>query len=282
MLHSLSNQIMATHMGQVGGRGLSPRLWSHAMGSGLAPNGLDNAFSIADDFLNFAAVAPAIAGSTSGFSSGYAVYVDTATSACSVRQIAADGGVVRIATGATDNHEAWLQSGGNTGTLGRINRAAPQKLIFETRVRFGQIASQNAFIGLAEEGCAVADTITDAGALVSKDFLGFHVAEAAAGTLTFMYRLAGQSAVTKIANLQALAANTWYKLGFVFDPTQPVSERIKVYVENVQNASMVTAAEIAAATFPDNQGLAFLAGVKNAAATALTLDLDWWAFHQEA
>jgi len=283
MLNSLSNQIMATHMGQAGGRGLSPRLWAAARGSGLAPDGFGNAFSSADDFDNFGAIAPAISGTTAGVSGGYGYYVDTATSACSITQIATEvGGVIRFATGATDNHEAWLSSGGNTGVLGKIDDSDPKKLIFETRVRFGQVASMNAFIGLAEEGLAAANTITDAGALADKDFIGFAVDEADSDALDFIYRKAGQTLQTKITGLQALVANTWYKLGFVFDPAEPESRRIKVFVNNVENATMVTATEIAAATFPDAEELAFLAGIKNGAASALTMDVDWRAFHQEA
>lgn len=284
-LLGLSSPALFTgHRGQSGGRGLSPRLWDMAYGQGLSPDGLANAYCVGDDFLNFGSIATGISGATAGVvHGGYGWYTDTATSACSISPIAtAVGGVARIQVATTDNHEAWLTSGGNAGVLGVISgtAGADKRLIFETRVRFGQIVTHNAFIGLSEEGLAAADTITDAGAMASKDFIGFQVAEGAASTLTFTYRKAGQTQQTPIASLQTLVASTWYKLGFIYDPAARPSKRIRVFVDNVENATTVSATDIAAATFPDAEELAFLAGVKTASTASPYMDIDWWNFWQ--
>ena len=271
------------HRGQSGGRGLSPRLWDKAYGQGLSPDGLANAYCVGDDFLNFGAIAPAISGTTAGVQNGYGYYVDTATTTSSIQQLAtAVGGVLRFTLGATDNHEAWLTSGGNTGVLGVMSdtAGADKRLIFETRVRLGQIVTAGMFIGLAEEGCAAADTMSDTGVLADKDLFGFHVNESAASTLSFVYKKAGQTMQTPIASLTTMVADTWYKLGFIFDPLGRPSERIKIYVDNEENATRIAASSVALATFPDAEELAFLAGIKTATAGAKTMDLDWWNFWQ--
>jgi len=282
-----ANSLFVVHQGQTGGRGLSPRLWGKVLGGqGLSPDGLSNGYSFADDFMNFGAVAPAVSGATEGVTGGYGYYVDTATTANSITQVAdAVGGVIRLASTATDNHETWLTSGGNTGVLGVISdtAGADKLLIFEARVRFTQVGNTyNAFVGLSEEALADNDTVTDAGALASKDLIGFSVLEADGDALNFVYRKAGQTAQTAIAGVQALTAATWYKVGFVYDPTALTANRIRVFVDNVEHATKVTGTNIAAATFPDGEELAFLAGVKNGTASANSIDIDWWAFYQQA
>lgn len=285
MLALPTNALFVTHQGQDGGAGLSPRLWGRVTGQMLTPDGQVPGFFVSDDFANHPAAAPAISGTTAGVIGGYGYYVDTATSACSIKQIAtASGGVVQWATGATDNHEAWLTAGGNTGVFGAISdTAGSDKLtVFEARFQVGQITNTyNTFIGLAEEGLAAADTVTDAGALASKDLIGFWVLEADGDALNFGYRKAGQSAVTTISGVKALSASTWYKVGFIYDPKEVASKRIKVYVDNVEQSTYVTATNIAAATFPDGEELTFLAGLKNGSAAAHTMNVDWWAFYQE-
>lgn len=273
------NALFTSHVGQAGGRDLSPRLWSQVNGQGMAPDGQAIGYCIADDFLSFGGTVTTNGGTYASFAGGYKSYEDTGNS---IAQIVASGGVVRITTDTTDNDESWIQSGYSAGTLGAISATAgsDKKMIFEARFRLGQIVTQNVFVGLAEEGCAAADFVSDAGAIGDKDQIGFQILEGASTTLKFVYKKAGQTAQTVISSLKTVAASTWYKVGFVYDPAAPTSKRIKVYLDNVEQSTYVTGTNIAAATFPADQQLAFLAGVKNGAAAATALDLDWWAFWQ--
>lgn len=281
------NVLLTTHNGQdvqSNGFGLSPRLWKHLQGQNLSTDGSTSGYGVIEDFLNFGAIAPAISGTTAGTAhGGYGYYVDTATSACSIKNIAtAVGGVCQFSNGATDNHESWLTSGGNSGVLGKVASTSSKKMIFEAKFRVGQVADSlhNVFIGLSEEGLAAADTVTDAGALASKDFLGFTILEGDGDALKFVYRKAGQAMQTLFTYGTALSASTWYNVGFVFDPEEEAAKRIKIYINNVEQTTYVTATNISAATFPDGEELAYLAGIKNGAATAVTLDVDGWAFWQ--
>lgn len=282
-----ANSLYTIHQGKTGGRGLSPRLWAQLMGQSLSPDGLSNAFSTGDDFLNFGAIAPGAGGTTSGTAhQGYGYFVDTTTAACSIKQIATEvGGVCQLALSNQDNYDAILTAGGNSGVMGVIsNTAGANKfLAFESRVRFGQVsdATYNAFVGLTEEGCAATDSVfTDAGALADKDLIGFAVLEADGDALKFVYKKAGQTAQTVLTYGTALSAATWYKLGFVYDPNEAPAKRIKIYVNNVEQSTYVTSTNIAAATFPNGEELTFTAGLKNASTATKTFDLDWWNFFQ--
>ena len=269
------SNLYTNHKGQRGSK-LSPRLWSRALDVGVTPDGSGPGFMFYDDFLNFGAIAAA-----TNASGGYAGYIDTGNT---IKALAtASGGVVQFLTDGTDNDECWLTTGGNSGVLGAISdTAGSDKLtIFEARVRFGQIGNTyNAFVGCSEEGLAAADTVTDAGAMADKDFIGFAVLEADGDALKFVYRKAGGAMQTVFTYGTALAASTWYNLGFVYDPVAPASQKIKVFINNEEQNTYVTAANIAAATFPDGEELALLAGIKNGGAAASSLDVDLWAFYQ--
>jgi hypothetical protein len=277
--------LLTLHRGQGSGRGLSPEIWHRHAGQALQGDG-GNWYSAGDDFMNMSGYSPAISGTVNSINvSGYGVYTDTATSACSVAPIATEvGGVLRLSLGATDNHEAWITSGGNSGVLGVISDTAgsDKKLLFEARFRVGQVTEHGVFIGLAEEGLAAANSLVDdTGALASKDLIGFHIDTAGPTALDFVYRKAGQTAQVAIAGVKTIAASTWYKVGFVYDPHAEPAKRIKAYVDNVEQSAYITKTNIEAATFPDGEELAFLAGIKTGEAGAKTLDLDWWCFAQE-
>lgn len=302
MFGIMPNALFTLHRGQGSGRGLSPRLWSRVNSQIVNPDGMDGAVFAGDDFTSFGGSVTSNVGTYSG---GYKSYEDTGGS---IAQLAAGptadpwcrGGVIQLATDTTDNDEVWLQSGYSTGTLGAISAGdgtagtvegpETKKLtIFEARFRLTQIGNTyNFFIGLAEEGLAAADTIADdpsTNYIADKDHIGFLVNEGNGDNLMFVYNKAGARATNQttiaISALSALVADTWYKVGFVYDPKADTSERLKVYLDNVENGTRLTAANITADTFPSGEELAFLCGIKNQTTTATKADVDWWAFWQE-
>lgn len=257
-------------------RGPSPALWGRIR-EVTDPN---DAYEIFDDFLNFNGTVSTNVGTYSGQGGGYRSYEDTGGS---IVNLASEvGGVLRITTDTTDNDEVWLQPGSATSVFGKISDTAGEDklLIFEARVRFGQTANGNAFIGLTEEGLAAADTITDAGAWADKDAIGFLVLEDDSDGIDFIYKKAGQTLQTKISVAQQITADTWYKLGFVYDPNAPEAKRITVFVDGVDEGTYVTATNIATATFPDDEELQPLFGVKNSSGAVTRIDLDWYRAYQ--
>ncbi len=273
--------VFLTHKGEAG-RTLSPRLWANAQGQALAPDGSLRGRLLYDDFSNFGNTA-AVASNVGRYASEGGAYYTFEDTGALVSQIATNcNGVIALTTDADDNQEVDLTTGGNTGGLGLISDTAgdDRLLIFEARFRVPQIVTQNLFIGLGEEGLAVTDgIIDDSGDHTSKDLIGFSVNEDAASTLVFSYRKAGQTEQFPITALTTLVADTFYNVGFAYNPKAKTAERIKIYLNNTEQATKVTGTNIAAATFPDGEELAMYAAVKNVT-DITTLQLDSWAFYQ--
>lgn len=267
---------LVTYTGSNSDRGPSPAVWGRIREC-IDPN---DAYEIFDDFLNFNGTVTTNVGDYSGQAGGYRSYED---SGGSITNLATEvGGVIRITTDNTDNDEMWLQPGSATSVFGKISDTAgdDKLLIFEARVRLGQTATGNAFIGLTEEGLAAADTITDAGAWADKDAIGFLILEDDSDGIDFIYKKAGQTLQTKIAVAQAVTADTWYKLAFMYDPNQVDAKKITVFVDGVDEGTYVTATDIAAATFPDGEELQPLFGIKNSSGAVNKLDVDWYRVYQ--
>lgn len=276
------NSLFAIHTGQNNTRCLSPRLWARPVGQGLSPDGHSNGYLIHDDFRSFG-IGTAVAANVGyyvGQAGSYYSFEDTGNNA--IAQLATERtGAVRLSVDADDDSETWLQLGNATSVASVISDTAgdDKLLIFEARFRPGDVVG-NRFIGLGEEGFAANSAITDAGAMVDKDWIGFFALQDAPTTLKFGYKKAGQTVQNVITSgLATLAANTWYKVGFVYDPAAVASKRIRVFVDNVEAGTYVTAANIAASTFPDGEELAPVFGVKNVTDT-MTMDIDWFALYQ--
>ena len=232
-------------------------------------------YVLEDDFLNFSDHISA------QNVQGYASYIDTGVT---LKQGAADvGGAVEVAGNDADNDEGSITSGGNAGGAFLISDTAgsEKKLWFEARFKKASIADNALamFVGLSEEGLAAANTlIDDTGALASKDMIGFNTLQADGDALVFSYRKAGQ-AVQTIAldsGSSALTADTYVKVGFIYDPLEVTAKRITLFVNGVEQSTYGTGANISAATFPDGEELAFLLATKVGAAAESKLQLDWF------
>jgi hypothetical protein len=261
--------------------GLSPRLWAKVYSSMMSPDGGDRLVFISDDFLSYKGQETYTSAASDGV--GYTTYIDNSNTIVGLADEV--GGVIGLTTDATDNDEVWIQSGSATSVLGAISDTAGSDFltVFECRVKKASIANDvgAVFCGLAEEGCAAADSKADnTGVLADKDYIGFDVVHAAGATCNFVYRKAGQTAQTLIAGVHTFVADDFVKLGFIYDPSAKASQRIKVFVNNVEQATYGTATNIAAATFPDGEEMAALFGLKNGAATATEFAIDWWAYAQ--
>lgn len=264
--------------GSAGSTGPSPILWQRADVL-AAIHDPSKALHLFDDMAAFNGLLTSTTGDYTG-TVGYSAYQDASDT---ITQLATEStGVVRIATDGTDNDESWLQVGGATGVCCKIASSGGTKLIFETRIRMDTIASRNIFVGLAEEGFAAADAITDAGAMVTtKDFIGFRSLEGDATGLDTVYQKASQTTGVVKDDAQTLVADTWYKVGFIFDPlVGNVNKAIKFFIDGVELADGIALSVLAAATFPDGEEMSPVWGVKNGTTTATKLDIDWWRLLQ--
>ena len=289
MFGFLPHNLFTNHIGQ-NTTGLSPRLWSRVSGSVMASDGDKRLVLAGDDFTSFYGT---VATKVGDYSGGYKSYEETSTSI--VQASDQKGGVIQITADGTDNDDIALAAGGAAGVLGAISDTAADAHLtaFECRFKTSTVTDDESafFLGLAEEGLAAAASIANnTGIIDDKDHIGFSTNHLHGGTagenakLDFAYQLSGATRVVKIATLQTLAADTWYKVGFVYDPDAEAAKRITVYLDNAEQSTYVTATNISTSTgsaFPDGQELTFNA-LQHSGGTAAgsVLSIDWWAFAQ--
>lgn len=286
--------LMVGHRGQPASAGLSPRIWTKFVQGMSSPDGSPGFFA-GDDFLVFGesvAAASNIACFVSVLGQ-YKAYIDTSSTLAQLATVT--GGAIALTTEAADNEEVSICQGGAgtaaaTSVLGALNRDTnPQLTCFEARFKVNSVADDVAaiFVGLMEENGAVHNAkVDDTGAVIDNDYIGFsslHTNSGTTGTnavLSAVYKKDGQTAQTSITTLQTMVADTWYKVGFVYDPATDPSKRISWYVDNTEQSTYVTDTQMNAATFPDGEEMGFTAAVKTGSAASAVLTLDWWAFGQ--
>lgn len=279
-------EIFAKHEDQLG-IGLSYPLWKnfpmleslifrdHNVGYGIYPN-----------LASFDSAVDAGAATVRYGSDGARIYVDAG---CAVHQLpGANGGIgggIRMSTTAVDNVEAWIQWCGANGSPFIISDTAAEMrdLVFEACFRIDTVADAKCgfFIGLMESGCAAADTITDAGAMADKDFIGFWRREGDGDKLDIVYQKSGQTMVTHKADWKTIAADTWYHVGLRWDagaktitPWFGTGDRSTTKMA-ADTTNKILASDISSTTdyFPDSEALAPIVGLKNATNVQYNLDL---------
>ena len=285
------SNLMAAHVGQRGSK-LSPRLWQRLVEEGLTPDGASSGLLVVDDFASFPSLSITTAAGQLQAPSGYYAYIEADATVGSIKQNPSDPSAITLLTSTDaadgDNHQTSLGTNGNTGALGRISDAADEAklLICEFRFRLNSVTDGDGsvFLGLGEEGLGAAATpmADDTGhKLADKDLIGFVVSEDDNDALKFQYRKSGGAIQTVLTYGTALEADSWIYAGFVYDPNAPASEKIKVFINNVEQSASVSSSDIAAATFPDGEYLAMIASIiASANNDPQHVDLDFWAFYQ--
>ena len=198
---------------------------------------------------------------------------DTATD--SVTLVASvTGGVMQLATGAGDNNETYIQLGSIASAtnapwvIGGAAGVANQKPLYcGARVKALEHADMGVFVGLAEEGAAAGNFLTDAsGALADKDCVGFNILTATPAAWNITWRNAGQAvqAVTAVA----VNADDWHIFEFYYDGATTVT----FWVDGVAHATQATTT---AATFPGAEEMAPILAVKTGEAVLKRIQIDW-------
>jgi hypothetical protein len=158
------------------------------------------------------------------------------------------------------------------------------KLWFETRAKVNSIAVTqfDAFVGLSQlfTGSAILPITATAGAMADLNLVGF--LRPGTGTtgdgssLKCIYKADGVTLVTVETLAAQFVADTYIKLGFVFDPKD---NYLRFYVNGI---------EVDSKLIPDNTGTDFpadtvmgrCAAVLNTAAVTSLFTIDWWRVAQ--
>lgn len=253
----------------------SPAIWGDCPWEEIA-NGMRSGILFWDDFVN----QPTWTAGT-GTTLKYSYYGDTGVTINAIETYDESGGVLEICNNDADNDEGSIQCYGAPFEISDT-AGADFKLWFEARLKKAAITDNSLafFVGLSEEGLAAADTLVDnTGVMADKDYIGFDVEHDAGEELNFGYNLSGATAVEKIAALDTLVADTYVKVGFVYDPLADTAKRIKVFLNGIEQSTYVTATNIATASgsaFPDGEELAPLLATKVGTAAESALHMDWW------
>lgn len=154
-------------------------------------------------------------------------------------------------------------------------------MCFEIRFKIASITTEDCsfFVGLLEDETLTVDVpVIAAGAdthlIASKDLVGFKKPVADTTTFDAIYRAGGVAAVVVNDGLGTLAADTYIKLGFRFDPRD---NYLRYFVNNVEASSSKLVPDNTGTDFPADVPLGFVAGMSvGTAATDNTLTIDWY------
>ena len=271
-----------------GSRVLSPAIWQAYgfTGGNFSDPSLIPFFF--DDFANLGVMASTVS------QGGYKTLQEGSST---IQQCAAadnsesEFGVLEIATIDADNEEASIELGSGVAGLVRIDDTAGERAVVAMECRIKRttvLDNQTCFsVGLGIPGWAITNALTDDdGGLYAngtmKSFVGFETLQASNEEVDAVYAFDSASKVAITDNAGTAVADTWQKLGFVYDPNAPADKKLKFFIDGAEITydTAVTDAVIAAGTaFPTDVELTLVLLAKNGDVgdTDHPLYMDWWA-----
>lgn len=252
-------------------RGPSPAIWADCPIKDIIENPGIGVF-FRDDFTSFPITPP----TTEGNWGQYAMFSSTGGTATAGT---GQGGELVIGSDG-DNEGVSLRT---VSTPFKITRGL-KKLWFECRIKFSDIADtkNGLFVGLRENAALDAThPIAAAGTLADENFVGFHRLEGDGDQIDTVYKANGVTQVTVQADAlaSALVADTYVKLGLIFEPENDLAgtNRIVFFNNNLRMTTSYNLASGAGTDFPNDVGLGLVLAMLNATASSPgTNVIDWW------
>lgn len=263
---------------------LSPAVWQ-AFGESLFNPCM--AVTQYDNFVDF----PDLAAGTVADGHRYTHYLNTDMLLSAYDSIR---GGVELSVNDSDDDAHELKWHGSPFKINTANKL----LAFECKIKKASIADESLafFVGLTAPG-----VVSDHGHLgisegdldaPNKNSVGFLCGTTLGGGTTFegekvhfSWKAVGHTGKELINEAATLVADTYIKLGFVFNPSFAADRLIQVYVNGVRNSTFVTKAQIdavsgAAGDFPSDLQLGMVwASVVGATAEVKT-QMEWWCCSQ--
>lgn len=251
-------------------RGPSNSIWADCPVLEILSGAIDGVF-MHDDFLSGPRVAAGAEAQYAGYGGGYRGFADTGG-------LVQDGGEIG---GTLD----LSSDGDNEGASFRTSCAPFQiargqgKLWFEARVKTSTITDtkHNLFVGMmADAVLSATSPITAAGAIADINIVGFFRGEAALGgaAMSTVYKADGVTAVTLNSLGVALAADTYVKVGMLFNPQ---NNQLAFFRNGVKLPTTYSLPAAQGTDFPNDVRLGLVIALLNATATAPgSSEIDWW------
>lgn len=213
--------------------------------------------------------------------SGYLTYQDAAVliQGKNINDTEKELGVLQISVLDTDNDEGSIQFG--YGNQWRLSTTAgnSSKVGYEVRLRVNELAADETSVmcGLVEGPVVTAIADDNTGDIKgSISFFGFRSLNTDPQHMDAIYQDTGSAAPqTILANAATLVENTYSALGFLFDPFELDSTKRASYFVNGVAVAYVNTTQVAASTFPEDEGMVpFVLGKCYGATTSGTVDVD--------
>lgn len=244
-------------------RGNSPSIWADCPLLEIEA-GLVNGIHLYDDFLSGPRVA-------AGAEAAYGRYRGFASTGGLVADGGEWGGTLDLSSDG-DDEGASFRTSCNPFQISRSHG----KLWFEARIKSSTITDtkHGIFLGLMADNALTATVpITAAGAIADVNIVGFHRLEGDGDYFDTIYKADGVTQVTVQSDAAVLVADTYVKLGFVYDPRTYV---LTFYRNGVKLATTYTVASAAGTDFPNDVRLGFTVAVLNATGTTPgSSEIDW-------
>lgn len=207
-------------------------------------------FLFQDDFRTF---------NTTATTGAYAIVEDGTPAQL---QIDAANGVLSLATGATNNDEAYVSSIAENWLF-----AASKPVWFEARVSLAEanVDDANIIVGLSDT--VAADSLLDNGAGPMASYDGAVWFKVDGGTV-WQFETSNAGTQVTTASAGAFTTATWYRLGFVFDPADGTTGIVTPFL----NGTAGTAQNI---TLAGLEEMHILLGAKAGGSNAETLLVDY-------
>lgn len=259
----------------------SAHIWQDCPWEDIVSGHVNGAWDF-DDFVKFPITPP----TTEGNWGPYAMFSSTGGTAANLSATTL-GGVLALGSDG-DDEGASLRT---VSTPYRID-TDQKKLWFECRVKSSTITDtkHGFFIGLWENVALTATVpIAAAGTLSDNNFVGFHRLEGDGDQIDFVYKANGVTQVTVDADMldvgtTALEADTWVKLGMVFEHREDLYTGTKFVLTPFYNGIRGDTKTIPAADgtdFPNDVAMGFAFAVLNATgSTPGTSSIDWFRIAQ--
>lgn len=149
------------------------------------------------------------------------------------------------------------------------------ELIFEARIKRDEITGTwGFFLGLIESVTLAVDVpLTITSALADNNMVGFQCEEADPANVNTAYKANGITAVTVQSNAITLVADTYAKLGMVFN--RKGDNVLRFYKDGVELDTAYTVPSSAGTDFPNDVRMGWVLGMMNGAGAACDTSVDW-------
>lgn len=184
-------------------------------------------------------------------------------------------GVLVIQDADADNDEAYLS---RVVDCFRFDLTYGYKLFYEARIKVETVNTGIALLlGFALNSTIAAGMLADdtTGIVSTASVVGFHVPDATGTAIQTIFQKASQTKQVVSATAGTLVSNTWIKLGLLYDPFTGSGKALRYFIDGIELPDYGTAAQVAAATFPDDVNVTPFFGFKIDGTANLDGFVDW-------